>query len=314
MDELELTRRALAGDADPAALERVRSSLGRAIEDEGRPRPARWRAVLAVAAAVGLVVLAIALSVPAPTAAAELRRWGAIASTQGQLQPEPGEFLLLRSLEETRDGQTALDGEGRVLGSYDLITRSRVSTWVAADGSAVRRKEVLRSGFASDADRATWAAIGGPGPTPPGVDTSRSTNAIHDVRGLPTEPGALLGALRSGAVADRPPGDDQVFILIGEILAQGVAPPELRSGLFEVAARLDGIALVGEVEDPRGRSGTAVELTTANSRIRLVFDADAVQILAIEVYATVTDGGEQLSWWTAVEPTVVVGSAPTPEG
>ena len=91
----------------------------------------------AAAAVAGLVVLVVALTLPAPTAAAELRRWGAIAANQDRLRPGPGEYLLIRSFELTRDGVTVLDEEDGIQGSFDILTRRRVSTWVDTVGSSV---------------------------------------------------------------------------------------------------------------------------------------------------------------------------------
>ena len=312
MDEFELTRRALVGAADPAALARVRSRLDRAIEDARRPRWSPLRAAAAAAAVVGIVVLVVALALPMPTAAAELRRWGAIAATQDPLRPGPGEYLLIRSEELTRDGVTVLDDAGGIRGSFDILTRRSVSTWVDAEGSAVRRDRIRSWEFASEADREAWIDLGRPPTAAP--DRTPGDDPIHDVGDLPTQPDELLAALRSRAEAERSPGDDQVFILVGEILAQGVAPPELRSALFEVAARLDGIASVGEVQDPLRRAGTGVELTTVNSRIRLVFDPDSARLLAIETFATGSDGVERVSSWSAFQPTIVVETAPPPAG
>jgi hypothetical protein len=308
MDEFELARRALDDDeVDPAALERVRSRLRREIERERRPRRGRWILSAAAAAAVALVVvIGVVSRTPHEAAASEFRRLAEIAGRAQPLRPEPGEYLLIRSEELRRESFGTIGIEG----SFQFLTRLRVSTWVAQERSGFRREAVLSS-VISDADRQAWVDAGRPTFEIPRTHTYRPGEVpIHDVTGLPADPQALLRALRSGAVVERPRGDDEVFIVIGEILAQGVASPQLRSALFEVAARLDGPVLVGQVQDPLGRPGTAVDLPSGGSRTRLVFDSESAQLLAIEVYEPGAGEQMELHSWIAPQPTIVADDAP----
>jgi hypothetical protein len=317
MDEFELTRRTLGGSADdPAALERVRQRLRQEIDQERRrDRPPRWSRLLPVAAALGLIaMLVVVVLVPSAreAAAAELRRFGRITSTQDELTAEPGQFFLIRS-EELRS--ESFGGAVGVDVSFERITRLSISTWVAPDGSGFRQELVVSSRFASEADRIAWIVAGKP---PFEMDReyplSPDQSHIHDVAGLPADPDRLLELLRSGAIVERPPGDDQVFIVIGELLAQGVAPPDVRGALFEVAARLEGVRLVGDVEDQLGRPGTGVSLEGPTYDSRLVFDPDSAQLLAIELFETDAQGTERLTSWTAAYPTTVVEEAPPLKG
>lgn len=313
MDEFDLTRRVLGrAEDDPAGLERARRRLEEAIAAEQRSRrPRRWTRVLPIAAAfVALAAVLVTVLVPAgrEAAAAELRRLGAIASSQPALRPGPGEFLLMRSEELRVEGRTHLDSGI----SYDLISRLRIFTWVAPDRSGFRRTDVLSSDFASEADRLAWVDAGSPDLALPREETYGPGEApVHDATRVPAEPDRLLSALRSGAIAERPPGDHGVYLLIGELLAQGDASSEVRSALFEVAARLEGVELVGEVEDPLGRPGVAIAIDGPSSRTQLVFDPDSARILAIELY---TLGGgaspEEPMSWTALRPTIVVDDSP----
>jgi hypothetical protein len=116
-------------------------------------------------------------------------------------------------------------------------------------------------------------------------------------------------------VVERAPGDDQVFLTIGELLAQGDASPRLRAALFEVAAGLEGVELVGDDTDPLGRQGIAVAIDGAGARTQLVFEPDSSTLLAIELYPISQDGSiGPLDSWTAVSPTTVVDSAPGASG
>jgi hypothetical protein len=312
MDEFELTRRILGETADdPAALERIRQRLREGVAEEGRRgRPPRWSRLLPVAAALGLIaMLAVVVVVPSAreAAAAELRHLGRITSAQKELTPEAGQFLLIRSEDQRLE---SFRGVGIDV-SFDRITRLSISTWVAPEGSGFRQELVRSSRFASEADRMAWIDA-----HTPDFETDREypfppdQSPIHDVAGLPAAPDRLLDLLRSGAIVERPPGDDQVFIVIGELLAQGVAPPAVRAALFEVAARLEGVRLVGEVEDPLGRPGTGVSLEGPTYDTRLVFDPDSAQLLAIELYEMDVEGTDRLTSWTAAFPTTVVEEAP----
>jgi hypothetical protein len=310
MDEFELTRRILAEpESDPNVLERVRERLREAIGAEGRgSRQPAWRRIAPVAAAfVALLVLLLAVVIPTgrEAAATELRRMGRIASTQEQLIPAPGEFLLIRSEELRQEGFTF------PVGSFERVTRLSVSMWVAPDRSGFREDVVISSTFASEADRRVWVAAGQPPlPLPRSHRFGPGEAAVLDVAGLPEEPDRLLAALRSGSVAERPPGDDQVLILIGELLAQGDAPPDVRAALFEVAARLEAVELARNVEDSLGRPGLGVSIAAPPGRTQLIFDGDSAQLLAIELYETDEQGTDRLASWVASRPTIIVEEPP----
>jgi hypothetical protein len=320
MDEFELTRRILREPGgDPAALERVRERLHEAVGLERRQRTSPpWRRVFPIAAAAAWVIaLVVALTFTggrevAAGADAELRRLGRIASRREELSPGPGQFFLIRSQELRLESFSSLETDV----SFVRITRLSISTWVAPDGSGFRQERVLSSRFASDADRMAWIEAGRPN-----FELDREyriqpdQSMIRDVAGLPAAPDRLLELLRTGAGVEGPPGDDQVFIDIGRLLAQGVAPPEIRAALFEAATRLDGVELVGDVEDPLGRPGIGIAIAGASDRTRLVFDPGSAQLLAIEWYVPDDAGSEErLESWIASYPTTVVDERPRIEG
>src|SRR5688572_8504800 len=226
MDIYELTRRVLGEpETDPDSLERVRRRVRQEIDAaQGfRKRPV-WSRLLPIAAALGLGIVLIAVLV-VPTgrraAAAELRQLGRIASTQQPLVAGRGEYLLFRSEELRQEGFNFPDGV-----SITRITRLRSSIWLASDRSGFRRDEVVSTMFETEDDRRAWLAEGSPDLPLPGSHLfGPGEAALHDVTHLPSEPERLLSILRSGAIAERPPGDEQIFILIGELLAQGDATP-----------------------------------------------------------------------------------------
>ncbi|MFE6889599.1 hypothetical protein [Streptomyces sp. NPDC057694] len=92
---------------------------------------------------------------------------------------------------------------------------------------------------------------------------------------LPADADALAARLGDGAFA-------QASILLEDAPVR----PAVRAALFEILAAQDGVRLVGTVKDSQGRSGTAVEYTTApseftgkRSTIRLVIAPDSGKLL-----------------------------------
>jgi hypothetical protein len=315
MDELELTREALHEPAvDPAARERIRGRVAAAIQREG-PRRRRRRAFGAAAAvaAVLAIVVVLALAAPfaqAPAAAAELRRLAKVVSESPALQAGPGEYVLAHS--EGVYTETSTHLETGI--SFDVLVRVDIKNWIASDGSGVRRTEYLSTDFASAIDRQAWVEAGRPDVPAAGevlLDHYEGHGPWTDLSELPTDPADLLRALRSGEPVVRSPGDDQTFLLIGELLAQGDASPELRAALFEVAARLGGVVLVGDVRDRLQRPGVGLAIDGPVFRTQLVFDPETAHLLAYEKYWLQDDGSiGSIFSWLASFPAVVVDSAP----
>lgn len=106
------------------------------------------------------------------------------------------------------------------------------------------------------------------------VGKNRLTWAQLDA--LPTDPDALANHF-----------GDNPFGPISVILADSPASPALRSALFDVLARTDGVRLLKNVKDRTGRPGTAIENTTAGDprlgskavTTRLVIDRRSGSIL-----------------------------------
>jgi hypothetical protein len=320
MDDFELTRKAFGEpEDDPMALERARARLLEAIHAEGRGRASHRRrfllpasAAAALAAAVAIVVAVVPMGGTA-AAAAELRRLGAIASSRQLPEVGPGEFLLVVT-DELRPETTIDTATGS---SYTVVSRLQLRTWIARDGSSVRRTEVLSSELASEADRSVWEQAGRPDLPRAGdvrEESSRSAEFTWvDLSRLPHEPAELLAALRSGSIVPRLRGDDEAFLLIGQLLAQGNASPGLRASLFEAAARLEGVQEVGSRVDPLGREGLALAIDGPSLRTQLIFDPETAELQAIELYESGADGSVgALRSWSAFHRAMVVDSSPEP--
>ena len=76
---------------------------------------------------------------------------------------------------------------------------------------------------------------------------------------LPTDSVALERNLRAGIGGVGNGDDAELFVIVGDLLRESPASPALRQALWEVAARIPGVTLVGAVTDSAGRAGVAVE-------------------------------------------------------
>ena len=318
MDESDRIRWALGEpDDDLDAVERARSRLLDAIDAEERRSRRRRRLVLPAAATVALVaaaavVVALVGPIGGSTAAAatELRRLGTIASSAEAPDLREGQHLLVVSDELRPETRTEIGG-----GSFTVVSQLRLATWIAADGSSFRRTEWISSEFASDADHRSWEEAGMPNVPHAGDRQEESSRRDElfwvDLSELPREPAELLAELRSGSIVPRSSVDDQVFLLIGDLLAQGDAAPEVRAALFEAAARLEGIEKVGAVTDPLRRDGIALAIDGGSMRTQLVFDSETADLLSMELYPVRADGSVGgLRSWRAFQPATVVDSSP----
>jgi len=107
---------------------------------------------------------------------------------------------------------------------------------------------------------------------------------------LPADPEQLGTLIEERKIEGGPPGDAETFTIIGDMLRETYAPPQLRSALYQIAAGLPGVELVGTVKDEVGRDGVAVGYTSHGIRHELIFDPDTSALLG-ERYM-VTDPGQ----------------------
>jgi hypothetical protein len=93
---------------------------------------------------------------------------------------------------------------------------------------------------------------------------------------LPTDPAKLESVLRSDIKGAGPNPTAELYSIVGDLLRESPAPPALREALYEVAASIPGVKLVGHYQDALGRTGTAVERDGET----LVIDPHNGQLLA----------------------------------
>ena len=93
---------------------------------------------------------------------------------------------------------------------------------------------------------------------------------------LPTDPAKLEPVLRSDIKGAGPNPTAELYTIVGDLLRESPAPPALRKALYEVAANIPGVKVVGHYKDALGRTGTAVERDGET----LVIDPNNGQLLA----------------------------------
>lgn len=290
MDELDLVRGFRAGAPAPAHAARLaaRDAVGERIDRDGRRRAWRgWRlprlAPLA-AAAVILVALMVVLPVldggrgSGTAAARELRTLASVAAQQPDAQLAPGTFAYTRSEAMWMSTSTNVD---------DATTTTTLSTpftreiWIGLDGSG----RILETTGDPSAALATapspdhnWDATFGAGELALPLNMWDFTPEL--LERLADDPAALGAEIRQRAETIDQPVAYESFVIVGDLLRESVAPAKVRAALFKVAAEIPGVELLGTVEDPAGRTGTAVAYTHDGVRSELIFDPATALLLA----------------------------------
>lgn len=285
-------------------LRELRDDLDVAYAEHERPRmalPRRRLALVAVAAAAALVAVVAALPAGERGAPAILDAAAATAAEQRSTVPPPGAYAYFSergttSVGTVREWWVARDGSGRLRERMTIgndferpADDPSLPRWRRAGPSWIRDTRFGAGEFATIHARAS------------------STVLETDVLSLPTDPDALESALRAelrAAALDSDPetgfhgGADpasyQLLTVIEQSLAHPLASPQLRSGLYRVAARLDGVEVVEDVEDPAGRPATVLrldrDLHPGTVRQEVYFDPATAATLATRLITShVTD-------------------------
>jgi hypothetical protein len=143
------------------------------------------------------------------------------------------------------------------------------------------RQTIGNPRFPSARDRRAWIDAGRP--NLPDADTfeNKMGGGIERSR-ISTDPDELLEQLKHDA-EDGDHGNGYIFseLIAGYLREPGVDPKQ-RAALYEVAARLPGIELIGTRKDREGRRGTAFASTNdeGNGRVTLIIDPDTGVLLA----------------------------------
>lgn len=257
------------------------------------PRTGLLPAIPAAIAAVLVWTLAVSPLVgqqgASAAAARVLRAAARVAARQPAVALQPGAFAYTRSQESNADGVVLPGGK-----TYDVLVRTTREIWVGPDGSGRIRQVSEPAGFPTAGDRSVWEAAGSPslsqiaaGQTydrtfgPGGLDSPLNVDGLTRAQllGMENDPSALASAIRTVAAQNPNPLGFEMLTIIGDLLSESAAPPQLRSSLYQVAATIPGVQLLGTVRDPAGRKGVAV---ASDARLELIFDPATSALLAKE--------------------------------
>jgi hypothetical protein len=276
MPELELLRR-LAPPATPPSGE-ARAAARAALLRRARPRRRpRWLVAappaLAGVAAAAVLLLGGSAEGPSPAAAAVLRRAAAAARDVAPTRPlGPGQYLYTRSVDAYL---TVVAGRHPFAA---LVPHTRES-WLGADGNGWLTARAGAPIWLRAGDRQAWIAAGRPNYFADSINGPlRHANPAVS---LSSDPDRLWRQLLAHA-----PGPDypEMFTEVGDALRETYTTPAQRAALYEVAARLPGVRLVGRTTDGVGRPGVAVAIDDPRSHQsdELIFDPATGALLGEE--------------------------------
>jgi hypothetical protein len=307
MNEIELLQQLRAGlpPARPEKRAAARAALMARIqqsEQEAASPPATpfWRRLRPAFVAAGVALAALLVALPIgifggsgnvqPAVAKVLRQTAAVAAAQEPMSPGPGQFLYTRSTSAylsavgynpaCRRRPCDKEHPWEATDEWSVLVPSRRESWVSFDGSLRGRVRAVtgKPRFVSEDQRAGWVAAGSPSLPRPGYvdDTTLSGGVLLDGKDLPTDPETLREMIEAREIqgVEGPPGEAETFVLIGDMLRHAYLPAAVRAALYQLTAELQGVKLLGEVEDPVGRPGTGIAFTDRKrgTRHELILD------------------------------------------
>lgn len=314
------------GEAPDALLERVLAAAR--AETQARPLSAlhgrylrrlgsRRTIAAGTVAVAALAAVALMTLLPAgeggasPATAAVLLHAAHTASKQPATDPPgPGQYVYTKS--EGLIGSTTVPAGGQ---AFNTVLRYTRQQWIGTDGSGRILQVAGTPGFPTSADRAAWVADGKPNLN----DGSGNIHATFKPGGLyyldlsnaPTDPTALKQLIEQRKLESGPPGEAETFTIIGDLLRDSYAPPAVRSALYQVAAQLPGVQLIGSTHDQLGRPGTAVGYASNGNTQELIIDPQTAALLAEQ---TLDNTGAVVGWTAYLSSGIVdstSGTVPT---
>jgi len=315
MAELDLLRSLPFEIAEPSeeARGRARGRLLRHMRRSGSARRRRLLVPAAGLAAAGATAALVGVGIHGDgnaSAAPVLRKFAKVARSQ----PAPAPIGAHR-FRYTKSVQAFLVIDGDK-GWVALGPKVR-ELWEGPSGGLLHETSG-KPEFLSGRDRALWIAAGRPRVNAPAATEKLPPSPALN---LPTNPDALYAKLHDESVGNANGTEAEMFTLVGDALRETAASPALRSSLYEVAARIPGVELVGPAVDRIGRHGLAVAYAgrVDHERHELIFDPKTSALLEEEDVAL--DGNEfgypagtVIGYATYVSTGVVdgLGTRPTP--
>jgi hypothetical protein len=293
----ELTLVKQLRDEVPVRDAAARAAASRVLADRMRGRGGgrrRW-AMSGLAVACAATALAIALVTgigvgrePSAAAAQVLRTAATALRASGEAPVlHAGEYWYVESRGQTL-ATTAPNQDASATFSALMTTVHR--EWVGRDGSGriVRTDEDPR--FPTLRDRERWQAAGSPDLGSPRIDGAQPAGSMlfpfgsrtlsySELRALPSDPDALAALIDQAAVRNSWSLSWQKLDLIGELMRNAPLSPAQGAALYEIAARLPDVELVGPTTDPSGRPGMGVAVSSNGLREELVIDTRTGELL-----------------------------------
>jgi hypothetical protein len=281
MPALERVRELYPEPTAPPVEVRDRARLALVAKIERRPPRRLSRRVLLPAAGLAAAAAAVAVALVGvgkdatvdPAAAAVLREAAAKAKVQKPLPPlGQGRVLYVKSV----DAYLATWAD---TGNFSVLVPHVREIWQGPEGGLL----VTTSGepkFLSGRDRRRWIVAGRPNLREGGP--GRIALPRQAPSDLPTDVDALFAQLEDEARGHSEGTHRQMFTRLGDYLRETNITPRQRAALYEVAARIPGVELIGPLHDSRGRPGVAVamEHPSDGTRETLVIDSATGILLA----------------------------------
>lgn len=272
--------------------------------------------VLALAGAGTVLLRPGSTGGPTSAAAAELQRLAAVAAAQPAASvPGPGQYLYVRS--EESNMQTTFGGP---TDTYSVLVPEERQIWIGADGSGRLVESFGQPVFLSAADHAGWVAAGSPSLAEAPSDDSFGPGGLSDgptdLSKLPTDPAALGSMLFARKIEGGPAGAAEDFVQVGDLLRETDASPALRAALYQVAAHLPGVELLGQVTDHSGRPGIGIAYVSNGYSNELVLNPTTSALMGEQSSVVGATAPSQMATypvgtvlgWTVYEASGVVDS------
>ena len=266
------------GEPDPGHVHEARRAFRAKLADAGSrpaPRLTSWRVRVPVMA-VGGTALAAALTVglvvvpgsgpTVDTAVAATLTAAADAAASQPAVPKLGEGqfwyekqVSFQAASETLDSEMDdLNPQSR--GTYEIWERFDGTTRIVSDDESSDEADMDETW--TDQAFTLGTNVGG---------------TLDEVAALPRDTDALYDHVEQvtrGMDGNDRPVNAQMFVLVRDLLREGLLPQDLREALYRVAARIPGVSVTPGVVDQLGRTGTAVWLVEGDtdSREEFIFD------------------------------------------
>ncbi|WP_066460859.1 CU044_5270 family protein [Sanguibacter suarezii] len=238
-------------------------------------RPRRWGiAALAGAAATAVAVLAVPLFGASPASAEEVLL--AAAEAAGQQVDEAAGAAYWHVVSEVYYPDTQPFPREIWQGRFEesVLSNGLNAALAAGDGAL---------------DPALIRAEGIDGPAAFGI--AGGVLSWEDLEALPTDAAELEAHLRKMASGQESGEENALWESVTALLVESPASPALRRALWQVAANMPDVELVGAMTDSAGRQGTAVERNQLDAgRDRAVYILDPTDGTLLEIQNIDADG------------------------